>query len=122
MIELTVSYEVPQLLTPVASLDVKWIGKVSKVCKEIFTDGKHTGGCDATNNVHNNQGNLVTLFTEGLISLPPYEGKSVLELGADIGRFTDELDKKANKEGVFVMSGQETRQARRLDLALSCNR
>lgn len=29
--------------------------------------------------------------------LPPYEGKSVLELGAGIGRFTGELAKKAGQ-------------------------
>ncbi|KAL8201946.1 hypothetical protein R6Q57_011093 [Mikania cordata] len=34
---------------------------------------------------------------EVLSLLPPYEGKSVLELGAGIGRFTGELAKKAGK-------------------------
>lgn len=29
--------------------------------------------------------------------LPPFEGKSVLELGAGIGRFTGELAKKAGQ-------------------------
>lgn len=29
--------------------------------------------------------------------LPPYEGKSVLELGAGIGRFTGELAQKAGQ-------------------------
>lgn len=29
--------------------------------------------------------------------LPPYEGKSVLELGAGIGRFTGELAEKASQ-------------------------
>lgn len=32
-----------------------------------------------------------------LALLPPYEGKSVLELGAGIGRFTGELAKKAKE-------------------------
>ena len=34
---------------------------------------------------------------EVLSLLPPYEGKTVLELGAGIGRFTGELAKKAGK-------------------------
>ena len=39
--------------------------------------------------------------------LPPYEGKSVLELGAVIGSFTEELAKKAAKVLVldFFRSG-----------------
>ncbi|CAK9182526.1 unnamed protein product [Ilex paraguariensis] len=36
-------------------------------------------------------------FQEVLALLPPYEGKSVLELGAGIGRFTGELAEKAGQ-------------------------
>lgn len=35
--------------------------------------------------------------TQVLSLLPPFEGKSVLELGAGIGRFTGELAKKADQ-------------------------
>lgn len=37
------------------------------------------------------------LFLQVLSLLPPYEGKSVLELGAGIGRFTSELAQKAGQ-------------------------
>lgn len=38
---------------------------------------------------------LFLVVLQVLSLLPPYEGKSVLELGAGIGRFTGELAKKA---------------------------
>ena len=37
------------------------------------------------------------LYFQGLSLLPPYEGKSILELGAGIGRFTGELAQKASQ-------------------------
>lgn len=37
------------------------------------------------------------LFTQVLSLLPAYEGKSVIELGAGIGRFTGELAQKAGQ-------------------------
>ena len=37
------------------------------------------------------------MLLQVLSLLPPYEGKSVLELGAGIGRFTGELAQKAGE-------------------------
>lgn len=37
------------------------------------------------------------LFTQVLSLLPTFEGKSVIELGAGIGRFTGELAQKAGQ-------------------------
>lgn len=40
---------------------------------------------------------VLWLYAQVLSLLPPYEGKSVLELGAGIGRFTGELAQKAGQ-------------------------
>lgn len=37
------------------------------------------------------------MYAQVLSLLPPYEGKSVLELGAGIGRFTGDLAQKADQ-------------------------
>lgn len=44
-----------------------------------------------------NSGNSYNGLDQVLALLPPYEGKSILELGAGIGRFTGELAKKAGQ-------------------------